>query len=185
MIKSLTPWVCAAGVVTMMCGLLYVGIQQALRASANDPQIQIAEDIAATLSGGVDPRSFQDAERESVDIATSLAPHLMIFDDAGNNLVSGARLHGEVPKIPAGVFAYVKNHGEDRITWQPEKGVRSALVVTRYQNQNTSGFVAVGRSLRETEKRIEQIAIMIGAGWAAMMMLIAIGFFLTTSRVRL
>ena len=41
--------------------------------------------------------------------------------------------------------------GEDRLTWQPEPGVRSATVVVHYQGAQ-AGFVMAGRSLREVGK---------------------------------
>jgi hypothetical protein len=87
-----------------------------------------------------------------VDIAASLLPFLMIFDEAGNVVASSATLHGQNPSVPTGIFDYVKQNGEDRVTWQPEVGVRIAAVATKSEH----GFVLAGRSLRETEKRIDQ-----------------------------
>jgi len=58
--------------------------QQVLRMSANDPQIQMAEDAAQRLNAG------EDAERivpdHKVDMAASLAPFVIIYDDSGRPL---------------------------------------------------------------------------------------------------
>jgi len=62
------------------------------------------------------------------------------------------------------VFDYVRQHGEDRITWQPEPGVRSATVVTSYGGAHP-GFVLAGRSLRLVEERVDQLGLMVGLGW--------------------
>jgi hypothetical protein len=67
--------------VTGVCGLVYLTTQQVLRMNANDPQIQMAEDAAAALDAGETPAAL--LPEDIVDIATSLAPFLVIFDDQG------------------------------------------------------------------------------------------------------
>ena len=54
---------------------------------------------------------------------------------------------------PAGVFAVAKQNGENRRTWQPEPGVRNAIVVLPYSVDGEQGYVIGGHSLRETEDR--------------------------------
>jgi len=150
--------------ITGLVGLCYAVVQQDIRQSANDPQIQIAEDSAAKLTDG---QSIQNVvPSEKVDIAKSLAPYIIVFDATGKPLASSALLNGQTPTIPAGVFDYIKSNGEDRITWQPQPGVRSAVVVTQFKGSN-SGFVLVGRSLREVEileDHILQLLIIGGIG---------------------
>jgi hypothetical protein len=63
-----------------------------------------------------------------------------------------------------GVFDYVRQHDQDRITWQPEPGVRIATVVAGYTGSQ-SGFVLAGRSLREVEKRESQAEMEAGVVW--------------------
>lgn len=159
-------WLIIVLVVSGVSGLLYTIVQQVLRSGANDPQIQMAEDIAARLASGAQARDLVPAER--VDIATSLAPYIIIFDNTGDPLASSAQLEGRTPGIPSGVFDYVRHNGEDRITWQPEPGVRSAIVVTRFQGA-TSGFVLVGRSLREVEQREDDLLHLDLLGWASIL----------------
>ncbi len=86
----------------------------------------------------------------------SLASFVMVFDASGRVLASSAALNGAPPSLPDGVLTYVQAHGEDRFTWQPTPGVRSAAVATRFQGQR-SGFVVAGRSLREVEDRKERL----------------------------
>lgn len=113
-----------------------------------------------------------------VDIARSLAPYLMVFDPNGNVQASNAVLHGQVPNLPKGVFDYTRQHGEDRISYQPEPGVRSAVVVVAV-NGGRDGFVLAGRSLREVEKRVDQLTLTTGLLWALAMAasLGLVGFF--------
>lgn len=155
-----------AAIVTGLSGLLYASVQQDLRQSANDPQIQMAEDTAAKLADGQQVQNVVPAEK--VDIANSLAPYIIVFDATGKPIASSVQLNGQTPTIPSGVFDYVRQNGEDRITWQPQSGVRSAIVVTQFKGPN-SGFVLAGRSLREVEIREDDIMHLILLGWIAIL----------------
>ena len=166
-------WLPLAIATAGLCGLVYLTVQQSLRISANDPQIQLAEDAASALGGGANVDSIVPAAR--VELAASLAPFIIVFDDSGNVLASSATLHGSIPVYPSGVLDYARKNGEDRVTWQPENGVRMATVVVHYDK----GFVLAGRSLREVEIResnIEKIsAIAMLAIWAATLFVITLG----------
>lgn len=163
----LQHWLLVAIVVTGLIGLIYTAVQQDLRQGANDPQIQMAEDVAAKLAGGQAVQNVVPSEK--VDIATSLAPYLIIFDANGNPVASSAQFDGQTPTIPSGVFDSVRQNGEDRITWQPQAGVRSAVVVTQFKG-STSGFVLAGRSLREVERREDGLMQILLAGWVVMIL---------------
>jgi hypothetical protein len=153
-ISILKQWLPLAIVTAGICGLVYLAVQQSLRTSANDPQIQMAEDAANALNDGTTAETLVPAQK--VEISASLAPFLMVFDETGKVIASSATLHGADPALPAGVLEYVKQHGEDRVTWQPEDGVRMAAVIVKSKN----GFVLAGRSLLEIEKRENQAATM-------------------------
>ena len=146
-------WILISGVATILSLFIYTSSQQVLRQSANDPQIQIAEDTAALLAGGVSPQAV--VAPANIDMEQSLAPFVMIFDNQGKLLISTAKPN-TLPKPPQGVFENAKNYGQNRFTWQPREDVRIAAVVVPYQSIQ-SGFVLVGRSLREVEKREERL----------------------------
>jgi hypothetical protein len=167
-------WLPMAVVITLLLGMAYLVAQQVLRMNANDPQIQIAEDAAAALTNGQPIESVVPTTK--VDIATSIAPFVVVFDDSGKAIASSGLLHNQMPALPPGVFDYVRQRGEDRITWQPEVGVRSAAVITRITGQKP-GFVMAGRSLRESEARSDQLLLLISAGGIATLFasLIAVG----------
>jgi hypothetical protein len=160
----LKSWLVLALIATMFCGLAYVTVQQALRQGANDPQIQMAEDIAGQMEAGASAASVLPSS--SVDLSRSLAPFVILFNGQGTQSASSAVLHGQSPQLPGGVLDYVRQHGEDRLTWQPEPGVRIAAVVTSYSGAEP-GFVLAGRSLHEVEKRIGQIQLLCGIAWIA------------------
>jgi len=143
--------------------LVYAAVQQDLRLSANDPQIQMAEDAAAALGQGL---AFEVPSGQPVDIARSLAPFVIVFGEDGKPRTSNAVLDGGTPVPPAGVFAFTREHGQDRITWQPREGVRTAAVIVHFVG-STPGFVLAGRSLREVESRSSVVLQLTGAACLA------------------
>ena len=163
----LTTWAPMVAVITILCGLVYVSVQQVLRQGANDPQIQMVEDMTMALERG-DTAEATIAAMKPVDIGMSLAPFMTIYDAQGVPLFSSGKLNGKLPTLPAGVFKYVRTHGEDRVTWQPEPGVRVAAVVKRVRTFQ-SGFVLAGRSLREVEKREDRLHDQIILAWSALL----------------
>ena len=148
-------------VTTALAGLAYTLGQQVLRHSANDPQIQMSEDLAAALASGKQAKDI--IPKDKVDIATSLAPYVVAFDEKGQPLASTAILDGQTPTLPDGLLAYTKLHGQDIVTWQPRAGVRSAAVITHYHG----GYVLAGRSLREVEKREDRLLKLTALAWLA------------------
>jgi len=150
----LRHWLPLVVVIVLLCGLVYLTVQQSLRMGANDPQIQMAEDAATTLAAGGTPVSILPTTQ--LDISNSLAPFLVVYSDAGEPLASSGLLNGAAPLLPAGVFDYTRLKGEDRVSWQPKSGVRVAAVVVAYGGSHP-GFVLAGRSLREVEIRESQV----------------------------
>jgi hypothetical protein len=165
-----------AGLSTGIALALYAIPQQVLRQGLNDPQLQLADDLAARLEQGVSPSEAIPAG--SVDMARSLAPFVISYDDQGRPLASQAQLDGKTPAPPRGVFDFVRTHGEERVSWQPVfdsgRRIRIAAVVQRV-NGARPGFVLAGRNMREVEAREQQVAQMAGVTWIGMMGLIVLG----------
>lgn len=145
-------------VASFLLGVIYLVGQQILRTMANDPQIQISEDLVAALNSGV---AIDSLVAGHVDIAASLAPYVVIFNQAGEPINGNGYLNGTWPGMPKGIFEYVDGNGEDRITWQPQAGVRSATIINKYND----GYVLVGRSLREVEVREAKLFQLVAVAW--------------------
>ena len=175
-LTTLKYWLPLAAVITLFCGLLYATVQQSYRMGANDPQIQMAEDTARALESGQSASSLVPSGK--IDIAQSLAPYLIIYDANGQPVVSNALLHNQIPTIPSGIFDYTRKNGEDRVSWQPEPGVRSALVIVPVNN-GLDGFVLAGRSLREVEIRESALTTQVEIGWLVTILasLVLVGLF--------
>jgi hypothetical protein len=169
-LSILKSWLPLAIIVTCLSGLIYLTVQQNIRISANDPQIQIAEDISGQLVQGINPKYFIPSTK--VELSKSLSTYIMLFDNSGKPIGSSVTLDGKDPTVPQGIFTSAKKSptGESRFTWQPQKGIRSAVVLDYYKGPNP-GFVLIGRSIREIEIREDQQEMIVFAGWATTMVL--------------
>lgn len=147
-------------ILVIIFGTIYAVGQQMLRQSANDPQIQFAEDFSSYISSGSNkPTELNTVNK--VDIDKSLQIFAIAYDKAGNVTGSHALLDGKVPEIPKGVLQHAKP--QNRVTWEPKKDVRIAAVVQAHDG----GYVLAGRNLREVEKRTNTVLQLVSAGWLA------------------
>lgn len=151
---------------TALTGFVYATVQQVYRQSANDPQVQLAQDAAQTLSQGVDPVTV--VRSATVELSHSAAPFLMVLGEDHKLLASSARLDGNMIQPPDGVLDAAKK-AEHRVTWQPRSDIREALVIEHIKS-DAGGFVVVGRSLLETESRVDQLGRMILLAWGVMVL---------------
>lgn len=184
--RAFLRWLPLAFLGTTMSALVYLAVQQEGRHLANDPQIQMARDAAAALAAGRPVESVLPAV--PIDLERSLAPFVMVLDDKGTVVAASARLAGQTRVMPSGVFDHVRQVGEERVTWQPEPGVRMATVVVRRTDAG-GGFVVAGRSLNETEERAYQLQTIVGLAWLVTLVglfaLVAAGEYATArERVR-
>jgi hypothetical protein len=161
-LKTLVLWLPLALISTLLSGLIYGTVQHSIRQAADDPQIEMAEDTAAALNAGIRLQSLVPAGQ--IDIAQSLAPYLIIYNQSGYPLISSGVLENRIPVPSAGVFKAARTNKINRITWEPKSGVRSAAVIVPFQG-NPSGFVLAGRSIREIEKREDHIYRLVLWGW--------------------
>jgi hypothetical protein len=162
-ISVLANWVAYCAIITLLCVIIYVVAQQNFRQGANDPQFQMTEDVADALNNGADPKSLVNTT-STVEISKSLSPYLIIYDAAGNIAASNANLNNQTLKIPAGVLAYIQKNGRDAATWQPQPGVRQAMVGIK-ATRGKAYTVIAGRSLRKTEERIGLLGEQVLFGW--------------------
>ena len=129
-------------VVTVAVAVIFY--QFALKQPANHPQVDVADAAVARLNAGADPTTVVPANQVEIGSADL---YVMVLDSNRTVLATSAHLNGETVVPPAGVFDYVREHGDDRITWQPAPGVRSAIVVEAFRG----GFVVAGRTLSDSE----------------------------------
>lgn len=164
--RKYTPWLGAIVLLIILFGTLYAVVLQAQREAANDPQIQLAEDMASKLNNGGKP----DVLMSRVAIRTSLAPFVIIYDASGKVVSGSGYLDGKLPSAPYGVLASAAHRDYSWVTWQPADDVRIAAVTVKANKY----FVLSGRSLREVEKRENQSLQMSFAGGLASLIVLGL-----------
>ncbi|MFA5991482.1 MAG: hypothetical protein WC794_04540 [Candidatus Doudnabacteria bacterium] len=157
--ETLFSWLPLAVAIIIMSSLVYVVAQQSYRNAANDPQIQIAQDITTALNKGDVQADAIVPPTSTSEMSSSLATFVTIFSATGTPVGSSVAVDGKLPTIAEKILVAAKKSGESRITWQPKPGLRIATVITSYKNSTASGFVLAGRSLKETDIRIAQLGI--------------------------
>lgn len=162
-------WLPLAVVATVLAGTAFAIGQQILRTGANDPQVQLAEDAAAQLQAGANPADVLPSAQ--TDLATSLAPWLIVYGPDRKPLAGSAQLDGKLAEYPTSVFDNAPAGGRrDEVTWQPRAGVRAASVVLGFKG----GWVVAGRSLRLVEEREDLVGQLAVAGWLAALVATAV-----------
>lgn len=161
-------------VITVAFGAIYATSQFVLRSTANDPQIQMAQDTAELLNNGATPASLVSGK---VDVSKSLSPFIIIYDKSGREVASPA-YNGQKP-LPAVPFGVLKSadSGYNAVTWQPDPNIRLAAVAVQAHDY----YVLSARSLRVTENRestVFQIAVL---GWALTLAVLGIYYYLRKS----
>ena len=159
-------------IITVLGGAAAVTVQQMLRRGADQPQMQMADLYVSRLLSGGKLADLLPSER--VDLAQSLEPFAIVYDEAGKPENSTGSLDGIIPTPPSGVFHYLRVHGNDHFTWQPRPGVRIAAVARRITRPRP-GFLLVGRSLRSVEENDGLLRQMTFGGWFVLMLLLIAG----------
>ena len=147
-------------IITIIFGTIYAVGQQMLRAGANDPQIQMAQDTATNLDSGISPQSLVGGK---VDMGKSLATFTQIYDSNGALVTGNGFIGDSQPVVPTGVLTASNNVPYNLVTWQPQAGVRIASIEVKA----TNFYVLTGRNLQEVEKRENGIMLLSGLGWLA------------------
>ena len=177
LINAFVRWLPFTAAISGVFIFAYWAVQQEYRISLNDPQVEMAEDASSALAAGASVDNVVPPGK--VDIASSLAPWLAVYDGSGTLLSSSGELDGAPPHLPTGVFNESTWHtyaeygvplttpaDETRFTWQPEPGVRQAVVLVHTSVNGVNRFVASGRNMREVENREGTLTEGAALAWA-------------------
>ncbi|HKX72447.1 MAG TPA: hypothetical protein VJM32_00340 [Candidatus Saccharimonadales bacterium] len=161
---SLKAWLPFAVALTVVAGLAYAVVQYVVRESANDPQIQMAEDWADQVRSGIGAIGLQT--NAFIDPNLSLSAFGIIYDASGN-IMNSSITAPTTMLLPDGVMAAVDRapKGQSRFTWAPASGERFAAVVQRTQSENKVYYVLAARNLREVDRRISLAKLIICTFW--------------------
>lgn len=161
----------ATALVTIVMLLIYATLQQVYRTGLDDPQIQMVRDISSKLAQRRSVETLIVAD--STDITHSLSPFIVLYDVHGKAIRSNALLNGKMPQIPEGIIEVVRKKGEHRVSWQPGKGIRMAMVILQTKGTPVQ-FIASGRSMAEVEERILRMRKTVFIAWVICLVFISI-----------
>lgn len=137
----------------------YIAVQQSLRLSLNQPQLQIAQDTAQELEQGESADSV--VPKNTVNEAISLSPFVTVVDGNIRVLASSGKIGNQVPLPPASTFPDSQKRSTNWFTWQHDNySVRDAAVIVPFSSSHGSGYVLVARSTSQTEAIIGHITVL-------------------------
>jgi hypothetical protein len=128
--------------------------------------VQTAEDTVALLQKGVSPENL--TTDRSVDIRTSIAPFVIVYDKDGKVVTGNGTLSGQVPTPPHGVFENIGfwHWGH---SWQPDTDVRVDVAIIPYTSTYSSGYVLGGRNMHLMEDHILHIGLLVLQAWIVLL----------------
>lgn len=174
--QSVIRWVPLGVAIVFVFGAIYLVAQQNYRTAANDPQVQIAEDLMAQMDAGQSSVSLNEITK--VDMEFSTSTFIIAYDRDKKIIANSSTLAGETLSPPTETLNNIKEDdlllpkNQNRFTWEPKNGVRIATVIIKGEK----GYVLAGRNMREEELRIRTIQILEG-----IFMLFALGATLATT----
>lgn len=160
-IDRLVPWLVGAFVLLATLSAVYFTAQHLERSGADDAPQRLASQVL----------SNPPADPTRVDLASSLAPFYVIYNADGTPTDGNGYLEGALADVPAGVIAQAADHGDNHVTWQPRPGLRFATVEIRDGDR----VILAGQSLAPSESRIDSLGVLLLAGGAGCLVLLAIG----------
>jgi hypothetical protein len=167
-LRALLLFLPLAVVASGLAGTIYLVAQHDLRSGADSPQLQMAEDAAHALDGGASAASVVGPS--VVDADRSLAPFVVVFDRTGTAVAASGTVAGALPAPPRGVLEAASAGSPNRVTWQPQPGLRFATVTVAWSR----GTVMAARSLSEVERLEDGTLWLVAAGWVATMLTLAV-----------
>lgn len=156
-------WVTGAVLITVAAFLACLAYGLSLRNGGDRQPLRLAAGAAGQLTSGSPPGSVVPPV---INMASSPAPFVIVFDAQHHILASSGHLHGHTPPLPGGVLAWVAAHGRDRITWQPGPSLREAAVIEPYGGPHP-GFVLAAQSLRGISGQQRSLTWGIATIWLA------------------
>ena len=158
-------WLAAAAVVTLVFGSLYLAFQQSGRRSAN-----VAPAAAAAAQLQLLGTSVPAGPR--VELTPDSGVFVIVYGTDDKPETGTATLHGVLPAVPSGVLDTARRSGGDAVTWQPEPGLRMAVIA-----RSSAGKVVVaGQSLAPYEATDTLIMAYLGLGWFGCVLVLGAGF---------
>ncbi|MCI0157040.1 hypothetical protein KNO15_10070 [Leifsonia shinshuensis] len=138
---------------------LYVVVQQDGRHAVEDAPRALLS-AGATSAGATDANA---ARSNNLDLDHYLGTFWVSYDAAGRPTAGDGYLGGSLARVPHGVLQTAQATGEDAVSWQPEPGLRFAIVAQPLGD----GVIVAGRSLQPTEQRASRTLLFVAGALVA------------------
>jgi hypothetical protein len=166
--QRIIGWLAAGIIITLIFGSVYVTLQQIGRHLANAAPAaaaaaQVQQMGSGTLTG---PR---------LELTADSGVFVMVFGADNQPTSTTVTLHGALPVLPAGVLETARTSGSDFVTWQPEPGLRMAVVA----RQAAGNVIVAGQSLTPFEDSDRMSLLFLAAGWLGSMLVLAAAYAAT------
>lgn len=156
-------WCVAAAIIaTFAFGSIYVTFQQIGRHAANTAP-------AAAAAARLQQSGPDTTAGPWLELAPDSGVFLIVYGGDNNAVSSTVTLHGTIPVVPSGVLEAARAAGTDTVTWQPETGLRMAIVA----RQAAGKVVVAGQSLAPFEAGDRMTLMILGTGWMGSLLVIA------------
>lgn len=172
--KRLLPWILVVLILTVIFGTVYSVTSKLQLSNANWPQIQMAQDAAASLDKDNNPEFLTG---DHVDINKSLKPFIIVYDKNGKAVSGSGFSNGKLPKVDKHVLEDSKDKDYSAVTWKPGKDTTIAAIIVAAKDY----YVLSGRSLEEIEKNENSTLLAIGLGWLLSVVLLG-GLFVASAQ---
>jgi hypothetical protein len=156
-------WIAGVLAITLAAGAVWLTYGLSLRNGGDRQPLQLAAHAAGQLTTGSPPDSVLPPV---INMASNPASFIIVYDPHHHVLASSGRLNGRTPGLPPGVLAWAASHGQDRITWQPQPGLREAAIIEPYRGPHP-GFVLAAQSLQTISAQQRSLTWSIACIWLA------------------
>ncbi|HMQ02101.1 MAG TPA: hypothetical protein PKD79_03470 [Candidatus Doudnabacteria bacterium] len=165
--RAIAIFLTLAVVISVLFVSICYSARTVMRQAANDPQIEVTDQVTNIVRQGV-PIDAIVSGAEQIDMASSKALFVMIFDNNRTLVGSSAQLEGEAPTAPSEAFDKAGTQADYRFDWEPRPGVKVAAIMKQIDDD---AYVLAGRSLAEFETRTQTLKAPLWIGWAISMLL--------------
>ena len=162
-------WSAIALIVTALFASLYLVMQQIERQGADDAPGRLASQVASQLSGS-GRRCLGRRRRRSRRQRRRILRGLRRGGPPGLGHRTARRRPGR--RSPPGCWIKPVDAGTNHVTWQTADGRRFATVEQRAGDSVVLG----GQSLAPTEKRIDQLGLLILVAWLCVLAIVVVAF---------
>lgn len=168
----LKAWLPVAVTATLLIGLMYGLLQQAIRLSYNWPQINLANEASYQLMHGISVSTLAKKYTLGTPINSTDSLFINFYDEKGSPLAGDGLLNNQIPSPPIGFLensdASPSYHSQ---TWAPQSDVRIAAVAQRVVLSDRTLFVVTGRNLDNPEQLTSYLLLISALAWAVTMMI--------------